>query len=216
MKRISVVIYLLVVLFLITPANAELIDRGFNLIYDTDLNITWLKDANYAKTSGYDDDGIMTWDEAMKWAEHLVYESYDDWRLPTALNHDGTGPCLYHGCTNSELGHLFYIEMSENPVFFINLGPYSFWTSTEQIPNDAWVFITDGWSQRTANKMLLEGITLPNWTTIHAWPVRDGDVNTVRIIIYRHFKLVIIAIVVVSAFTINRYRKNKKKPSKPF
>ena len=29
--------------------------------YDTALNITWLADANYAKTSGYDADGLMNW-----------------------------------------------------------------------------------------------------------------------------------------------------------
>jgi hypothetical protein len=37
-----------------------LIDRGGGLIYDTDLNVTWLADANYAQTSGYDADGFMT------------------------------------------------------------------------------------------------------------------------------------------------------------
>ena len=31
-------------------ASAALIDRGNGLIYDNGLNITWLQDANYAKT----------------------------------------------------------------------------------------------------------------------------------------------------------------------
>ena len=35
-------------------ANGELINRGGGLIYDTDLDVTWLQDANYAMTSGYD------------------------------------------------------------------------------------------------------------------------------------------------------------------
>ena len=34
-------------------ANAALYDRGNGLIYDDVLDITWLQDANYAKTSGY-------------------------------------------------------------------------------------------------------------------------------------------------------------------
>ena len=50
-------------------ANAALVDRGGGLIYDTDLNITWLADANYAYTSGYDTqdatDGLMTHAYAM-------------------------------------------------------------------------------------------------------------------------------------------------------
>ena len=33
--------------------HAALFDRGGGLIYDSDLDITWLKDGNYAQTSGY-------------------------------------------------------------------------------------------------------------------------------------------------------------------
>ena len=69
-------------------AQAALIDRGGGLIYDTDLNVTWLKDANYAQTSGYDADGRMTWGQSMTWADNLGYYdsvrgvTYTDWRLP--------------------------------------------------------------------------------------------------------------------------------------
>lgn len=65
------------------PAQAALFDRGFGLIYDDQLNITWLQDANYARTSGYRPDGRMTWFEANEWAAGLVYGGLDDWRLPT-------------------------------------------------------------------------------------------------------------------------------------
>ena len=75
---------------------AALYDRGSGLIYDDVLDITWLQDANYAQTSGYDvqditwlqtinqaDDinGRMTWSEANSWAAQLEYGGYDDWRL---------------------------------------------------------------------------------------------------------------------------------------
>ncbi|MEM7469253.1 MAG: hypothetical protein AAF387_20540, partial [Pseudomonadota bacterium] len=80
-------------------ANATLIDRGNGLIYDDVLDITWLKDANYAFTSGYaaanaresadifaDDnifpDGRMGWAAALQWADELDYGGYNDWRLP--------------------------------------------------------------------------------------------------------------------------------------
>ena len=37
---------------------------SFEAYYDTVLDITWLADANYAQTSGYDADGRMTWSNA--------------------------------------------------------------------------------------------------------------------------------------------------------
>ena len=42
-------------------AQAALFDRGGGLIYDDVLKITWLSDANYAKTNNYDSDGRMNW-----------------------------------------------------------------------------------------------------------------------------------------------------------
>jgi hypothetical protein len=70
-------------------SNAALFDRGGGLIYDDVLNITWLQDANYAMTSGFDADGRMTWAQANAWAEGLNYYdsvrkvTYGNWRLPT-------------------------------------------------------------------------------------------------------------------------------------
>ena len=46
--------------FFTTPSNANLIDNGGGLIYDEDLNITWLANAN----SG----GTQDWDDALAWA----------------------------------------------------------------------------------------------------------------------------------------------------
>lgn len=69
-------------------AQAALHDRGGGLLYDDVLDVTWLADANFAKTSGYDSDGLMNWQQAMDWAANLSYYdsvrgvTYDDWRLP--------------------------------------------------------------------------------------------------------------------------------------
>ena len=50
---------------LLSNANAALETRlGGLAVYDTDLNITWLADADYAKTSGYDADGLLSWPDA--------------------------------------------------------------------------------------------------------------------------------------------------------
>ena len=77
------------------PVDAALFDRGGGLIYDDVLDITWLQDANYAQTSGFDADGRMTWVQANDWANGLTYYdsvrdvTYDDWRLPTVRPIDG-------------------------------------------------------------------------------------------------------------------------------
>ncbi|MCX7113066.1 MAG: hypothetical protein NTX45_23705, partial [Proteobacteria bacterium] len=90
---------------LASTAEASLISRlGGQAVYDTDFNITWLANANAAN-------GTMNWQAAKDWATGLNVGGYTGWRLPTALNADGSGPCaLGWNCTNSELGHLFYTE----------------------------------------------------------------------------------------------------------
>lgn len=112
---------------LTNPADAALIDRGGGLIYDSALNVTWLADANYAKTSGYDADGKMSWQNAAGWADSLSYYdsvrnvSYTDWRLPTFNDLGGVGcdygysgtDCGYNVSTvSSELAHLYYGDLA--------------------------------------------------------------------------------------------------------
>ena len=86
-------------------AHAALLGRdlngsagSFEAYYDTDLDITWLADANYAKTSGYDADDKMTWVAATTWAANLNFynplanQTYADWRLSTTTDM-GTSGC---------------------------------------------------------------------------------------------------------------------------
>jgi hypothetical protein len=122
MKRIGCTLGIVAALFA-SQANATLIDRGGGLIYDDVLNITWLQDANYAKTSGYDADGLMTWDQATAWATNLVYGGYSDWRLPTvapvngisfndSYSPDGSTDFGYNNTSpNSEIAFMFYINL---------------------------------------------------------------------------------------------------------
>ncbi len=160
-----------------TPASADLVDRGNGLIYDTDLDITWLQDANYAQTSGYANalpDGRMLWYDAVAWADQLVYQAYDDWRLPNA---DGLGPCDNgYDCTGSEMGHLYYTELG-NPALgpltytgpFENLQSADYWLGTEDVsdPDYAWQF---GFGY---------GRQMLDWkpNQLYGWAVRDGDVE---------------------------------------
>lgn len=106
-------------------AQAALIDRGGGMIYDDALKITWLQDANYAKTSGYDADGRMGWTAANTWASNLSHGGYDDWRLPTMVD-TGTPGCNYAftgtdcgynmqtvsgGTVYSELAYMYYVNL---------------------------------------------------------------------------------------------------------
>ena len=59
-------------------AEATLFDRGNGLIYDDVLDITWLQDADYSKTSVYSSNGMMTWYDATAWADQLEYYERKD------------------------------------------------------------------------------------------------------------------------------------------
>jgi hypothetical protein len=106
-------------------AQASLVGRGNGMLYDNVLNVTWLQDANYAKTSGYDADGQMYWNAATTWAANLVYGGFSDWRLATntpvsggaSFNIGGNG---YDGTTDygfnitspkSELAYMYNVNL---------------------------------------------------------------------------------------------------------
>ena len=124
-------------------AQAALNDRGGGMIYDDVLDITWLQDANYAKTSGYaaahaiDNglqatnnihvDGRMGWDAAKTWASNLTFGGYDGWRLPTMidtaapgcdLSNSGTD-CGYNVQTYDSGTRTIYSELAY--MYYVNL-----------------------------------------------------------------------------------------------
>lgn len=158
-------------------ANAGLIDRGDGMIYDDDFDITWLADANYAQTSGYDSDGRMNWDAAIAWADQLVITDsngvdYDDWRLIRTCN-------ISFICTG-DLSHLFYDELglttndsinsSTDPdlALFSNVQSSGYWASGDSVINssNAWYFDTANGGQGLTNKS----------DEVYAWAIRSGDV----------------------------------------
>lgn len=76
-----------------------------------------MQDANYAKTSGHDADGLMDWTAAKSWADGLVFEGYTDWRLAniTDTGTPGCGgtDCNYNADTaTSELAHMYFNNLS--------------------------------------------------------------------------------------------------------
>jgi len=73
-KRVQVLL-IIIILGVSGAANAALVSRlGGLAVYDTDLNITWLANAN-------------------AWASGLTVGGFSGWRLPTTLQPDATRKC---------------------------------------------------------------------------------------------------------------------------
>ncbi|MDD5113014.1 MAG: PEP-CTERM sorting domain-containing protein [Methylobacter sp.] len=163
-----------------STAQAALIDRGSGLIYDDILNITWLQDANYSKTSGYSGTGLMDWFTAKTWAANLVYHDsvrnvdYSDWRLPTT--NSGFG---YGYMAESELGVLYRFlggqqvgsNVSQYNTLFSNVQNYSYWSGTD-FAGSYLAFYYD-FSGNPGGSLSWKG------DPFYAWAVRPGDVAAV-------------------------------------
>ena len=194
--------------------SAALIDRGGGLIYDESLDITWLQNANLAAGSVYDQtsrgarnelgpagpccsptDGLMTWEKAVAWADNLVFQGYDDWRLPTLeLRKIEVNPGGYRivspGCMNwskedcitNEYSYMHRYHLGAEPPAY---GPDSnrtgdvvsvggtelyavqdfYWTSVES-GSGAFIFRFDSGGF---------GSDVSRDWEMAAWAVRDGD-----------------------------------------
>lgn len=170
--RIFITSILILVLgcFVQAHADLKLIGQGtsvhgtYNLIYDTDLDITWYDYTN----------ADNTWQNQVNWAAALSVNFggniYDDWRLPTTFYQS----CVGHNCTNSEMGHLFYTKLRNKGTYdisgdptscygrscltkagpFQNLQPSHYWAGTEYAAytGNAWNFNFDGGSQNNGDK----------------------------------------------------------------
>ncbi|AAZ27816.1 PEP-CTERM sorting domain-containing protein [Colwellia psychrerythraea] len=175
MKFVQSSILLLSIIFSY-QATAGLIMRDQGMVYDDVLNITWLLDANYAKTSGAidaDSSGKMTWTNANAWVDSINVGGFSDWRLATVdtVNSD-----------KSELAHMFMVNLTNtdsliNKSFsdvntgekynFSNLFGSRYWTDTSVNDTKAWSFSFSNGSEN-GNKLKSE--------TFKAWAVREGDV----------------------------------------
>ncbi|OEU52442.1 MAG: hypothetical protein BA871_08870 [Desulfuromonadales bacterium C00003096] len=170
-------------------AHASLYDLGSGLIYDSILDITWLEDVNYSKTSGYDNDGNMTWTEATSWADVLEYGGFDDWRLPTM---PGVGWGYYN---RGELGHMLYVNLDAgggtfsdgsfvdaygNTLTFDNFpdpGPYWFWSCSEFDSSIALPGYESAWGLKGSgitNIWPKDYLDTSGYSRTYAWVVRDG------------------------------------------
>jgi len=114
----------------ISTANAALVGRlaateggtDYQAYYDTEADLTWLADANYAGV-------YMGWNAAMAWAEDLDVAGVTGWRLPETSRFDPD--CDYHqtsfntnpNCTG-EMGNLYYNVLGNTAGTITNTGPF--------------------------------------------------------------------------------------------
>ncbi|TXT23579.1 MAG: hypothetical protein FD134_2041 [Gallionellaceae bacterium] len=109
-----------------------------NTVYDTDLNLTWLANANLAASNTFGVSGItafglsagrMNWYTAQNWIGAMNaanYLGFNDWRLPTVTD-TGTPGCNfgYNGTdcgynvntATGEMAHLWYDELGNIPYY---------------------------------------------------------------------------------------------------
>ncbi len=176
---------------LVSTANAALVSTlGGLAVYDTDRDISWLANANAAAGTTFDDglnvtNGRMTWVSANAWAASLNVGGVTGWRLPSSLNSDGSEPCFGLNCRDSEMGHLFYTELSgtypnsilfngdPDLALFSNVQADFFWSGTEFAlnPDYAWFFSFHGGLQFKGN---VDAVLL-------AWAVHSGDVGALSL-----------------------------------
>ncbi len=123
-------------------ANAALLGRApltpggtdYQAYYDTDLNITWLADANLANTNafgvtGINANGTMTWAKANEWIAAMNAANYlgvNTWRLPTVTDTGSSGcnyaysgtDCGYNlDLSTGEMAHMFYSTLGNTGYY---------------------------------------------------------------------------------------------------
>ena len=182
-------------------ANATLFDRGGGMIYDSDQDITWMQDANYTNTLGYEDIGLLKWDAAVAWADQLSFGGYNDWRLPAIVDNGNDGcnwsyngtDCGYHiAQPGAELAYLYhylgnvpYYDISgastgpkglqfssADGVDFLNIRSSEYWSGSEVVSDREHAWHFDTY-------VGMQSVDQDKRELLFVWAVRDGDVATV-------------------------------------
>ena len=151
-----------------STANAALQSRQSGAAYyDTVLNITWLANADLAKTntfglSGIDANGAMSFATAQTWVQALNTNQYlgvSSWRMPTLTPVNGisfNASASTDGSTDqsfnftgkqSEMAYNFYSNLHGNPQFLAN-GFFNF-SSTWGLPAGTTPFSNVQWNNTT-------------------------------------------------------------------
>ncbi len=78
MKRIFSLLNVMLLIFAITgTSDADLICQDGGVRFDEVLDITWLQDEAHPNPSNFDSDGLITWEDAVAWADGLEFNDSD-------------------------------------------------------------------------------------------------------------------------------------------
>jgi hypothetical protein len=146
------------------------VSPALGLATDTQSGLVWTVDGFLARTVQVGNivpasDGRLGYNDARAYVRDLDYLGYDDWRLPSALDPDGTGPCITKGaaglCVGSDLGRA-RLQARNNPV-----GPYTgaYWSNG--------IFVFDPWIFRFSDDQQFRAAS-EDLTLAHVWPVRGS------------------------------------------
>ncbi|HFD32637.1 MAG TPA: DUF1566 domain-containing protein [Gammaproteobacteria bacterium] len=185
----------------LSTSSAQLYSRANGMmIYDSDQDITWLANANYAATQYaescgkqplpggvVDSEGGMDWYTAVEYVKALSFGGYDDWRLPKSLQPDTTcddqskvvGSYGFN-CTGSELGNLFHVGLGGQPgksIVDVHNENFDLFKNIET--RTYWYDNQWEVAPLIARNLHMDlGFQNANAKSVHliVWPVRDGDV----------------------------------------
>jgi hypothetical protein len=180
------------------------LSNGPEAFFDTVLNVTWLADANFAKTSGYasgygyDAEGKTGWHNAQYWAAQLSVNGVTGWRLPDVKPVNGSGFDNSYSLdgstdlgfnitsTQSELAHLFHVTLGNKGIYddsvnsqwgfgLQNSGPFKNVQADRYWSDVAYAPTTSGvWYFGTSIGVQTWGFSY-DWAL--AWAVHPGDVG---------------------------------------
>ena len=189
MKKLVFILLIAIIFGFTNMGNATLLDRGGGLMYDTASGVTWMEDANYARTQGYGSDGLMSWADATTYAANLSYydpvlnTTLSNWRLPT--EDEALAILSFLGYTITiNLGAVNY-TIVPNYDFITNVdgiykAGFNYWTSSTE-PDDSDTYVYTIWEDLYYTGLGAPYGALPNKSinNYQVWVVMNGDVNSV-------------------------------------
>jgi len=176
-------------------------DSVVDAYYDTVLDITWLADANYAQTRGYDADGLMNLSAANQWIDSLNNANHlgtSLWRLPGVVGEGGLDCFSFSGSDcgwnvttdDSELASLYFITLANLSAVapdrttncdvgfgasdcFTNSGPFQ--NVMGDFPSSPYWAVSSAFAYQFAFESGYQDTAHPN-NDQYVWVVMDGDI----------------------------------------
>lgn len=173
-------------------------DGVVDAYYDSRTQLTWLADANYIQTTGWEGpepipdnprqgaNGELDWQLASQWAAGLDVFGVTGWRLPTLTYQSvcETMPGATHAvCTRtvdggSEFGQLVHGTLGNGAGSFTDTGPFrnvqpgGYWSNV--MVSDLPGLSAPVWYYASSSDSYDYASQM--WDLHHAWAVRPGDV----------------------------------------